>query len=56
MERYFTVNEIAKALQVHRRTIVNWIESGQLAAIKLAGRRFWRVREKDLRRFLKAKW
>jgi len=55
MDRYFTVNEIAQGLQVHRRTVIGWIESSQLAAIKLAGRRFWRIPEKDLRRFLKAK-
>jgi excisionase family DNA binding protein len=55
MERYYTVSEIASSIQTNRRTVINWIRGGHLIAVKLAGRRFWRVREKDLRRFLKVK-
>ena len=55
MEHYYTISEIASSLQINRRTVINWIRDGQLIAVKLAGRRFWRVREKDLYRFLKVK-
>ena len=55
MERYYTVREISDVLQVHQRTIIKWIRSGQLIAVKLAGRRLWRIRERDLGGFLKSK-
>ena len=55
IDEYFTINEICAGLQVIRRTVSSWIKRGQLKASKLGARRLWRVREKDLRRFLKVK-
>jgi excisionase family DNA binding protein len=55
LDKYFTTQEISQALHVHRLTVVNWIRAGKLKAVKLAGLRFWRIRDKDLRRFLRAR-
>lgn len=35
MKKYYTVNEAAAILSVHRRTIIRYIRTGLLAAIKL---------------------
>lgn len=53
MDRFLTVNEIAAALKVERGTVIRWIVSGKLRAFKPGGGRFWRVRERDLKKFIK---
>ena len=53
MDTFLTVNEIAKDLKVERRTVIRWVESGQLHAFKPGGGRFWRVRRQDFQRFIK---
>jgi excisionase family DNA binding protein len=55
LDRYFTTSEVSQALNVHSLTVRNWIWSGKLKAVKLAGLRFRRVRERDLKRILKGK-
>lgn len=55
MDRYYTTAEIAQALHIHRTTVVSWIKSKELIAVKLAGRRLWRIGERDLGRFLRGK-
>jgi len=52
MEKLLTVNEICGILKVTRRTVIRWIQSDQLMALKV-GRRLWRIRERDLKNFLK---
>ncbi len=52
MNKFFTVQEIAELLKVERHTVVRWISAGQLRAFKPGGGRFWRIRERDLKRFL----
>ena len=53
MEKIFTFNETCEYLRVKRRTALRWIYSGRLRAFKLGGGRLWRIREWDLREFVK---
>ena len=50
---FFTVSEIAGLLKVERRTVIRWICAGKLKGFKPAGSRFWRVRQRDLKKILK---
>lgn len=45
-----TVNEAARRLEVHRNTILIWIKTRQLRAVKLG--RKWRIMPEDLQTFL----
>jgi excisionase family DNA binding protein len=48
MNPLLTINEAAEFLQVDRRTIYRWIQSGRLAVITLpSGRR--RIRQEEFR-------
>ncbi len=53
MDRLLTVKEVADQLKVERRTVIRWIIQGRLRGFKLGGGRFWRVRERDLKKFVK---
>ena len=54
MSKFFTVKELCETLQVTRKTVIHWIETGELRAFKLgSGKRLWRVREQDLKAFIK---
>jgi excisionase family DNA binding protein len=53
MDRFFTVDEVAATLKVERRTIIRWICTGKLKAFKPADSRFWRIRQRDLKKILK---
>ena len=55
MRQFLKLWEVCETIGVSRRTVLRWIYEGKLRAIKLGGGRLWRVRENDLRRFLKAK-
>lgn len=35
MEQYLTVSEVAKKMQYHPKTILNWIHSGRIMAFKV---------------------
>lgn len=48
---YFTVDEVAKQLQVLPATVRKWLKSGQLKGIKIE--RLWRIRQEELDNFLK---
>jgi excisionase family DNA binding protein len=52
MQAIYTLKETYQILKVSRRTVLRWIETGQLKAFKLAGGRLWRIRERDLQRFI----
>ena len=54
MDNFLTVNEISEKLRVQRRTVIRWIRAGQLRAFKPGGGRFWRIREADFKRFIRA--
>ena len=51
MEELFTPEETAAKLKVTMRTVKRWLKSGQLQGVK--ARRGWRVREEDVKAFLK---
>jgi excisionase family DNA binding protein len=49
-EKVYTPEAAAAALAVKPETIRQWIRSGKLGAVKVG--RLWRVRERDLQKFL----
>ena len=50
-----TLQEVAQRLNVHENTVKNFIRQGKLVAYKL--NRVWRIKEKDLEKFLsQRKW
>ena len=51
-ERWFTVAEIAKLLQVHEETVRQWLREARLKGRNFGGRTGYRVRETELRTFL----
>jgi excisionase family DNA binding protein len=51
-DTFLTVAEIAELLRLNQQTVRNWIDAGNLAAVRV-GRRV-RVRESDLDRFIAA--
>jgi excisionase family DNA binding protein len=50
-ETYLTVAEIAALLKVNQQTVRNWIDRGELAAVRVGSRRV-RVKQSDHDRFL----
>jgi len=53
MDRLFTIEEVRKLLKVSRGSVIGWIKSGRLKAVKLSGGRLWRIRERDLQKIIK---
>ena len=51
-ERYFSPDDVALKLNVKPLTVRRWLKSGKLKGLKVG--RLWRVRESDLKAFLKA--
>ena len=49
IEKLFTIEEVAKILRVHTRTVTRYIEAGKLKAFKIG---VWRIRQSDLNAFL----
>ena len=52
-DEFLTVAEIADMLKLNQQTIRNWIDAGDLAAVRLGARRV-RVRRSELERFIAA--
>lgn len=52
MENLYSVKEICVILKVKRVLVLRLIHNGQLHAFRLGGGRLWRVRERDLSRFI----
>ena len=48
--RYYTVDEIKDMRHLSSRTILNYIRSNKLKAMKLGGK--WLIEEPDLKKFL----
>ena len=46
----YTLEEIKEILKVTRRTLYNYIKSGNLKAIKIG--KYWRIKQSDLEEFL----
>ena len=53
MDKLLTLYEVANILNVHYRTVLNWIKEDRLKANKLG--RVWRVSEEELEKFIKSK-
>lgn len=53
MEKLYTPEQAAEVLQVTAAAVREWLKSGKLKGVKVAGR-LWRIRESDLEAFLKA--
>lgn len=49
--KLLTVDQVAERLGVHRKTILNWIHSGDLVALALG--KGYKITEDDLKEFLK---
>lgn len=47
--KVYTLGEVVDILKVTRRTVYNYISSGNLKAAKIG--KYWRVREEDLKEF-----
>ncbi len=59
MDKFYTVQEVAEMLKVHWQTILNYIKTKKLKAVKIG--KEYRIREADLSEFLetnktKQKW
>ncbi len=52
METYLTVEQVASQLQIHWQTVLTYIKSGRLRAVKLG--RGYRVDPKDLDDFVES--
>ena len=50
LDRLYTTEQVAKLLQIHPLTVLKYINSGKLRAIKLG--RVYRVTETSLQKFL----
>ena len=42
-KRFLTVEEVKKVFNVHRLTVIRWIETGEIPAVKVANR--WYIPE-----------
>ena len=49
---YYGVREISQLLKVSEYTVAQWLRAGKIKGTKIGGK-FWRVRDDDLRMFIK---
>jgi len=49
-EKIYTTEQVAKILQIHPLTVLNYIKHGKLKGVKLG--RVYRIRETALQKFL----
>jgi len=47
---YYTPQEVAEILKVHRRSITRWIREGRLTAVRVGQQ--YRISKQDLEKFL----
>jgi len=52
MERVYTLEEIAKELQLNIQTVTKYVRQGKIRGTKIG--RIWRVSESDLQAFWKS--
>jgi len=50
-ERFYSIEEVAKILNVTDGAVRKWLKAGALKGIKLG--RIWRIRESDFDKFLR---
>jgi len=51
MENYYTIDKLAKKMQVHEKTIRRYIYGGKIEAIKVGGQ--WRISEEAVNNYYK---
>ena len=51
-DTWLTVTEITQRLKVHRETVRRWLRDGRLVGRNFGGKMGYRVRARDLERFL----
>ena len=51
-DSWLTVTEITQRLKVHRETVRRWLRDGRLEGRNFGGKMGYRVRARDLERFL----
>ncbi len=54
-ERWLTIEDVVNLLHVHEQTVRRWIKEGNLPGILLGRKAGYRIRERDLTRFLEAR-
>jgi excisionase family DNA binding protein len=52
LPQYLTANEVAERLKVHPKTVLGWIRSGELKAVRVG--KSWRLLEPDVLAFIEA--
>ena len=52
LPQYLTVPEVAERLKVHPKTVLGWIRSGELKAVRVG--KSWRLLEPDVLAFVEA--
>lgn len=50
MDKFLTVGDVSKRLQIHWQTVLSYIKSGKLPALKLG--RGYRIDPKDFAKFI----
>lgn len=50
VHKFYTVQEVADTLQVHWQSVLNYIKSGKLEAVKLG--KGYRISEENLKKFI----
>lgn len=54
-EIWLNTTEIAGRLHIHVETVRRWLRSGMLRGVRVGGKSGYRIRERDLNKFLKSK-
>lgn len=52
LPQYLTANEVAERLKMHPKTVLAWIRSGELKAVRVG--KSWRLLEADVLAFIEA--
>jgi excisionase family DNA binding protein len=47
---FYTIDEVKKILKISRRTLYNYINNGNIKAVKIG--KYWRIRQTDLEKFI----
>jgi len=50
MDKYYTADEVAEMLKITTTTVLRWMQSKKLKAVKLGNT--WRIYDEDLQKFL----
>jgi excisionase family DNA binding protein len=54
MSKLLKPSEVAEMLNIHKRTVYNWIRSGRVRAVKIcSGKRVWlRIPEEEVKKII----